>query len=69
MSTLKAVKTAQFIPHSFNLPQQISPGKDNRTTLLLRYPLQGRTTASNGVAIERASHNELSATKIIQNNG
>ncbi|KZV41616.1 hypothetical protein F511_15385 [Dorcoceras hygrometricum] len=24
MSTLKAVKAAQFVPHSFNLPQQIS---------------------------------------------
>ncbi|KZV48675.1 hypothetical protein F511_22915 [Dorcoceras hygrometricum] len=24
ISTLKAVKTAQFVPHSFNLPQQIS---------------------------------------------
>ncbi|KZV30722.1 hypothetical protein F511_33594 [Dorcoceras hygrometricum] len=24
MSTLKAVRTAQFVPHSFSLPQQIS---------------------------------------------
>ncbi|KZU01544.1 hypothetical protein F511_45985 [Dorcoceras hygrometricum] len=30
MSTLKAVKAAQFVPHSFNLPQQISR-KHSRT--------------------------------------
>ncbi|KZV53958.1 BRCT domain-containing protein [Dorcoceras hygrometricum] len=44
MSTFKAVRAAQFIPHSFNLPQQISPGEDNRTTVLLCDPLQVEIT-------------------------